>query len=229
MGRLAAWFDRPPPPGLDDAPTGPGPVLLVRLLLHNLCELVQLNLLFLLFCLPVVTAPAACTAMSRVTLSMVRGRSYRLWREFTGAFRAEWRASTAAGIVLFGGVAASVCALAVYAEALSRGPVFYLLLGLSALFLLLLTMMSGYTFPMLALVELPLGRVLRNALLLSLIRLGPNLAALAAMAALAALCLSFLPYSLPAVLLLLCSGVNFIAVFAAYPGLKRHVMGGPDG
>ena len=61
-----------------------------KVLYENLFELVQLNFLWILSCLPLVTIPAACTAACRISLRMLQQEDYRLEKNFgrssAGAF-----------------------------------------------------------------------------------------------------------------------------------------------
>lgn len=68
-------------------------------LIDNLGNLVLLNLLYLLFCLPLVTAPAATTALYSCTLSMNRREPLELSRFFR-VFKQDFLISLKAGLVL---------------------------------------------------------------------------------------------------------------------------------
>lgn len=55
-------------------------------------ELIKLNVLFLLLCLPVVTIPAAIAAMNRIVLDMLYRKpfDYRMWRGMMTTFRRDF-------------------------------------------------------------------------------------------------------------------------------------------
>ena len=55
--------------------------------MSRLADLIILNLLWIVFCVPVVTIGASTTAMYRVTLNMVRGEGSGVVRMFWDAFR----------------------------------------------------------------------------------------------------------------------------------------------
>ena len=55
--------------------------------MSRLADLIILNLLWIVFCIPVVTIGASTTAMYRVTLYMVRGEGSGVVRMFWDAFR----------------------------------------------------------------------------------------------------------------------------------------------
>lgn len=63
-------------------------------------DLIVLNLITLIFCLPVVTAGAAFTAMHSVLWHMVRGRETYVWRQFLDSFKRNWKQATPVWLVL---------------------------------------------------------------------------------------------------------------------------------
>lgn len=70
----------------------------------NLGDLILLNLIHLLFCIPVFTIGAATSALYQVMLRRVRGESNYTIREYIKAFLSEWKKSTKLWIpLLFAG------------------------------------------------------------------------------------------------------------------------------
>ena len=63
--------------------------IMLRVVKENWVQMVGMNLLFVLCCLPVITIPAATAALHRVMLDRVRGR----WERPLTAFFAEFRTS----------------------------------------------------------------------------------------------------------------------------------------
>ena len=72
-------------------------------------ELLKLNLLFVLSCVPIITIPAALTAMHRITSVMVRDENHFLWPDYWKAFRRDFWKSLGGGAAI-----AAVMALFVY-------------------------------------------------------------------------------------------------------------------
>ena len=62
--------------------------------LNKMTDLLILNLITLLLCLPVITAGAALTAMHYVLLKMVRGEEGYILQSFFRAFKREFRQAT---------------------------------------------------------------------------------------------------------------------------------------
>lgn len=57
-------------------------------------DLVVLNLIFIFSCVPVITIGASTSALSYVTLKMVRGEDPYIWRNFWKSFRQNFKQGT---------------------------------------------------------------------------------------------------------------------------------------
>ena len=190
-------------PGIPkDAPKKTGLALFVDILGREWWELVKLNLLFILFSLPLVTLPAAQVAATRICVAMVEDRNCYLWRDFWETFRARFVAATLAGISL--GVAFGVTgfALAAYVRAAAQNLAFSLPLAVALVVLALVPLLAAHLFALLAMSRLPLSRLLPVACLGLLARPLPGLAAMGFVAALWLLHVLLYPASIlmPAVL-----------------------------
>ena len=74
--------------------------------LSSFCDLVLLNFLFLLSCLPVFTAGAAVCGMYHVNLKSLRGEGGSLWKTYWQGFRGSFRQATGFWLLFLG-----LCAL----------------------------------------------------------------------------------------------------------------------
>ena len=224
MGWLSDRYSRPGPGISKDEPPKKGVALFFSILWRELSALLQVNLLFLLFSLPIVTMPAAYTAMTRVSLRMVRDESYFLWQDFWATFRAEWKRSMAAGLLVTVGMVASSFSVAFYLRMTPTNAFFYLPVGLALGVLVLLMLISIYLYPMLALVDLPLKSVFQNAFLLSFLCLKNNLLALLCNGLIGFVLLLFFPVSIFFWFCGYFALVNLIATFFAYGGIQKYVL-----
>lgn len=224
MGIFGNRMNRPGPGIPKDAPSKKGLALFWDILFREFFELVKLNLLFCAFCVPVITIPAACTAMSKITVTMVRDRNHFLWADFWAEFKADFKKSTGAGALVFLGIGAGVFGAWFYSKMLTASPFFYLPLALSCLIVLVLTVMGFYVFPMIALVDLPLQKIIRNAFLLTFVCLHYNLLALVITAGLTLFAAALLPVTLLLFPFLWFALMNFITTFCAYYGIRKYVI-----
>ena len=62
--------------------------------LSRLADLIGLNFLFLICCLPVFTIGAAWTALYYVTVKMVRKEESYIWKDFFKSFRENFKQAT---------------------------------------------------------------------------------------------------------------------------------------
>ena len=133
--------------------------------MSTLGDLMLLNLVFLVCCLPVVTVGAALTALDAAAFRIVRGTEGSVLRQFLRDFRQSLRAATPLWLLLLlaGGVAVlDIWLFAAFPGALRLIEVPFFL------FLLLTLFTAGYVFPLLSQFESPLRQTLKNALALSL-------------------------------------------------------------
>lgn len=128
----------------------------------TVCENVLLNLVFLLCCVPIVTAGAALTALYTVQFKQLRGEGGYLMKNFFIALGSNFRNATI-GTMMFAGISAVLSFLVTFWYYI--GSVFSLaaisLLGL--LFLMMLCCML-YFYPLLARHEGGVRMQLKNSM-----------------------------------------------------------------
>ena len=142
--------------------------LLIRFL-TKICDLLFLNIMFVLSCATVVFSGAAVTSLYAVTLKMIRGQDYAPVKDFLRALRENFLPSFSTTILLFLDVTLlAVLRAALYAETLLMPPTLFVLLAIIAVFL---TALLSWLFPLLARFENTVSRHLNNAVRLSLVNL----------------------------------------------------------
>ena len=139
-------------------------------------DLLLLNLVFLLTCLPVFTIGAAVTALYTMCFRLMREEYSGLLRSYFSAFKSNFRQATCIWLLLL----LIVCPALFY---------FYVLFSMDSLlryfgFLfilisLLAAMTASYVFPWLSQFENTTGQALKNALILSISHLPRTLAIVA--------------------------------------------------
>lgn len=139
-------------------------------------DLLLLNLVFLLTCLPVFTIGAAVTALYTMCFRLMREEYSGLLRSYFSAFKSNFRQATCIWLLLL----LIVCPALFY---------FYVLFSMDSLlryfgFLfilisLLAAMTASYVFPWISQFENTTGQALKNALILSITHLPRTLAIVA--------------------------------------------------
>ena len=141
---------------------------LVRFL-TRMCDLLFLNLAFLVSCLTIVFSGAAVTALYSSVFEMRREKDSPSIKKFFRTVREEFALSALPTMLLFADaalIALLYCAL--YADVLLFSPVVFVFLAIIAA---LLTAVLSYLFPLLARYENAVPRHLLNAALLAVANL----------------------------------------------------------
>lgn len=213
--------------GRGEGPSGPRPKglgLLGHILRWHWWTLVKANVLFCLFCLPLVTIPAALKALTRVCVLLLRGEPLDLWPDWWSAFRTGFWRTTAAGAAMAlllagGGFAVSAYGRSMADNGLWAAPALVLLVLMGVVVMSLFSL-----FPLLEFSELRLGEMVRSALLLVLVRLPQNLAALGVLIVLAVGYVLAFPWSSFVLGAIALSLFWLVACYTAWPGLEEYAF-----
>lgn len=153
-----------------------GPVMRA---MTDLMNLVILNILTALCCIPIVTAGAALSAMHYIMMQMVEQEEGSLVRTYFAQFRGNLKGSTLPWLIIAG------CAVLLFidykffgSDPSKRALVIPAYVGWA-----ILAMIFVWLFPLMARFENTCGASLRNAFLLSIANLPRTLAMMAIMAA----------------------------------------------
>ena len=221
MDWLTNWMMREGPGIEKDAPKRTGLPLLGEIVLREAWELFKLNLLIALFCLPIVTAPAAHAAALRVGASMVRDENVYLWRDFRQAFRAVFARATIAGFAAMAVVGLGLYAVFVWGQLALTSPAYAGAAAICLAATLFALITACHLMLLIATSERPLSRLLPLAAMASLAWPLPMTGALGFVGALWVVHALFYPVSLfmPAV-------ANFslgalVIAFAGLPATTR--------
>jgi uncharacterized membrane protein YesL len=136
--------------------------------LGRLCDLILLNVLFIISSIPLITAGAAATAMYTVTLKLVKHEESYIVKGFLVAFKDNFKKATIAWLILLG------AGLLVYLNViLSAGmPIAStFLMPVFVFFAIVLAFIGMYVFPLLARYEDTLRGIFKNAFLLAMTKL----------------------------------------------------------
>lgn len=198
----------------------------IRILGANFWELIKLNFLFTLFCLPVVTIPAACTAMSYVCYKMVSVQPYQTWTDFWNRFRSEFMRSLAVGLLYGLTLGALVYLLVFYKGVLffQAGLTGYAVSALLVIGIFFFFQASVYSFALLGIVHLPLAAVLSNSFRLVIVRPLAEIISFLFFAALTTIMVLTFPFTVPLIFFLYFGPVCFVCIYAARPGIQMCLI-----
>lgn len=186
-------------------------------------KFVLLNLLFLVFSLPIVTIPAGICAVNRVCIKLIDSGNAFVWSDFWE----EWKRSAIKA--LFPGILMAVCLFIGYyfiSLGISNGGsifamVFYALGLFAALFALAF---GSWIFALISMLSLPVSALLKNARALLVMEWKRSLAMIGLHLLAGFFVLFFFPASLLPCAFLLLSFVLYSIAFLAYAPVQEHIV-----
>lgn len=135
--------------------------------MNDLTDLVILNLICLLCCLPVVTIGASVTALHYVTLRMTRDEEGYIIKDFFRAFKQNFRQSTILWLIFL------VIGILFYLDMKIFSTVSFpkIIMAVVAVLFFFVCLTAMYTFPLLSRFSNTIMNTIRNAFLMSIIHL----------------------------------------------------------
>ena len=139
-----------PGPGIEkDAPEKTGPARFLEILQLECVTLFQLNLLFLVSCLPVITIPPALFAMNQVIRLMVLDQPVLCFYHYRTAFCKFWRQGYLAFLLVALPLVFAGCGAWFYLSRAEKNPLFFLPFMLCTTVFLVALLSSGYLYSLL--------------------------------------------------------------------------------
>lgn len=133
--------------------------------LTKVADLMILNVVYLVFCIPIFTIGAATTALYRVMLNYEKDETANPARQFWRAFRANLKPATILFLIMLIPIAFMIYYFMVIVGAAYSGSKAFVIICCVAV--LLIMMLWSFLWPMQAQFENSIGNTIKNALLLS--------------------------------------------------------------
>lgn len=212
-----------PGPGVTERSPKKGIKRFFFLLATHFWKLVSLNMLFLLFSIPIVTMPAALCGMNRVLMKLVREGNCFLWSDFIEEFKEALFKSLPFGVIyaflLFDSYYAISWSISVKEGLdLTLAAVGLFLFGTGVIF-------SGYTFVFLPTIALKNRYIARNAFIIMLTEWKTSLVILSSVFAMLFFTMAFFPYTIFFLLFISFSLSHLVICAAVNEPLQRRIIG----
>jgi len=213
-----------PGKGVTGLPPQEGAKRFFFLLYTHFWRLITLNLLFLLFCIPVVTIPAAFCGMNRVLITLVRDGNCFIWSDFIKEFKANLLKSLPFGMLFVFLLADSFCFFSMAAASgkfsmkIISGAAGFMFIGFGILF-------SSFVFVFLPTLALKNKYIAKNAFILMISEWKTSLLILGSTGVLIFITAAFFPYTAVLMLLFLFSFSQMIVCSAINEPLQRRIIG----
>lgn len=192
-----------------------------QIFLRKFWKLIQLNFIYILFCIPVITIGPATCALIKITKCFIIEQPVYIFSDFFSEFKKSFKGTFLIGIfnVLF---VISVGLGVFYYLTVVKFP--WYIAAVFAMCALIITFMLFYIYVMSSCVELSAGELIFNALILAFAELPINLLTLFLYLLVVVPVILFFPYSIIFLLLFTCSFVAFIVTFNIYPIIRKRII-----
>nr|WP_272213238.1 DUF624 domain-containing protein [Marinicella sp. W31]MDC2879187.1 DUF624 domain-containing protein [Marinicella sp. W31] len=179
MNWLTNWMTKEGPGILKNAPKKKGLALFAFILVREAWDLFRLNILMLVFSIPVITAPAALAAGISVTNVMIDDENVWLWRDFRRAFARHFVKATVWGLLAALVLGLAGYAVYIYGQLAQHALVYVLPVAIGVCVIALVAMVAICLFSAMTRFPLSGAKLLQVALLAAIARPLPVLAGLA--------------------------------------------------
>ncbi len=173
-----------------------------QLIFHNFFDLVLLNFIFVITCLPIFTFGAAYNALITVCNKYAEDEVVYPIREYFQNFKKEFLKSALYGIVFIVAFVIIAFSSIFYLNMAKENILFFLFAVVGAVCLMLLTMMFGWFFPIYTKIEQGFKALIINSFILSFNYIKSSLCFLLTVFVCIALVLALFPYSVPFIAIL---------------------------
>lgn len=189
---------------------------------QNVYPLMKLNLCFILFCVPVVTVPAAIVALYAGCVDVIRGKKVSVFRLFLHTIRKEFFHCWALLLLLMIPLVLAVFNAVFYWECEQK---LFLIPGLlMCVVAVMILMMIPYAFTMQGRVALNIRQTVKNAFLLSFMNLPFTVCSSLIVALIMLLSLLYWLYALPLTIMVTFSLCSYIGAYFSLYALQKFVL-----
>lgn len=187
-------------------------------------KLLQLNLIYVLFCIPIVTIGPATAAMTKIVHCFTEEKPVFLFSDFWDAFKANFKQGFVVGLL---DLLLTFCifqAFLFYWQKTLESSMYWILIGIVLMFTLIFIFANFYIYLMMATVNLKVLYMIKNAFLLSFLGVRTNFLTLIFTGILVVPCILWFPLTIPLMLVLLYSTVTMITVFNSFQYIYKYMI-----
>lgn len=225
MGIFSPNFQREGAGVEKSEPSKEGLSLFFDLIVSRFWDLMKLNIIFIIYCIPIVTIAPAFGALTSITMSIVRKKPILfMLMDFHTAFRNNWKQSFVCGFLscfLF----SILYYASVFYYKLSQGnPILYAVFFFCVFMTILLLLAWIYIFPILTTISLSIKDILKNSLFLSIVCLKHTLIGALVYGLIFIGTIIYLPLVFPLIFIFTFSLLSFISSFTSWSGINRYLI-----
>jgi len=217
-------FEREGPGVPKDEPSKKGISLFFQLFIMRFWDIIKLNIIFILYCIPIVTIVPAFSALTSITMSMVQKKHIYILSDFQKAFKDNWKQSVMCSFIICFILTLLGISLVFYFKLSQEKAIFYAIFFLCLFITILFGLAWLYIMPLITTVSLSLKNIFKNSLFLSIVCLKNTLFGALVCAIILGLNIFFFPLTFPFLLIFTFSILSFTTSFITWPGIKKFII-----
>lgn len=212
-------------PGVEkDSPQKKGISLFLELFITRFWDILKLNIIFIIYCIPIVTIGPAIGALTSITMSMIQRKHIYIFSDFHQAFKSNWKQSLICSFIFALILTLLGIAVLFYYKLAQQQPIFYFVLFVCLFIAVLLGLALIYIYPLLTTISLSIKDIFKNSIFLGIVCLKNSLLCALVCGIFLGINIVFFPLTFPLLLIFTFSMISFIANFTAWPGIKKYII-----
>lgn len=198
--------------------------LFLEIYFRKFLKIIYLNLIYILFCLPIVTFGPATAAMTKISRSFIEGKPVFIFSDFWKEFKANFKQGMIIGLIDLVLIVLLFCGIVFYLFSAVPGIFYYILLVLAGFGVILFMFMNFYVYLEMVTAVVTIPQMLKNALILSLAGAKTNILTFLFSGLILVPSFYYFPISLPILLMLTFSTVSMIVCFNSFQYIYKYMV-----
>lgn len=186
--------------------------------------LIQINFIYLLFCLPIVTFGPATAAMTALMRNIYLEKPQFIFHDFWQAFKKNFKQSLVIGIIDVMAIGLAVFAYNFYAPYMDTEENYWLYCALTMAAAVIFLMVNFYIYPQIVALNLRMPAILKNSVIMAFANLKGNLIALAVVLIYVVLFMFFPPIMAVASTVFPLAFMGMVIFYCAYPCIQKLII-----
>ncbi|MCL2633332.1 MAG: DUF624 domain-containing protein [Oscillospiraceae bacterium] len=189
-------------------------------------KLLQLNVLYLLLCIPIVTIGPATAALTQVMRKFVVEQPIFVFEEFFSSFKRNFKQAFIVGLLDVVFILFFLVTLFDYSSRINADPdiMNYAMIAMTMVSGVIFLTLNLYIYPQIVSLQLSLPAMFKNAVILGVAGLKRNAVTVLCYIGVISVFVLTLPYSVAFLPLAPFSWLAFLSVFNAYPVIQQYIV-----
>lgn len=186
--------------------------------------LFKINLIYFVFCIPIVTFGPATAALTTLMRNIYLEKPQFIFHDFWEAFKKNFKKSLVIGIIDAIAIFLAVYSYFFYTLNIDTSDTYWFMYALTMAAEVIFLMMNFFIYPQIVALNLNMGAILKNSLILAFVNIKGNLISLAFFIGYALLWLFFTPVMAFLSPLLPFAWLGLITIYGCYPAIQKFII-----